>query len=599
MPRRERMTGKIPQAFIDDLVSRIDIVDVIDSRVPLRKAGKEYKACCPFHEERTPSFTVSQDKQFYHCFGCGAHGTAIGFLMQYEHMDFREAVDNLAARVGLVPPTETAQASEARSQSVDLLTTLGAADQYYRRQLRKHPEADAAIQYLKSRGITGEIAAEFALGYAPPGWDHLLHALGTDPERREALCRAGLLVKKESGSYYDRFRNRVIFPIHDHRGRVVGFGARALGDEVPKYMNSPESPVFHKGAELYRLYQARGPMREQQYAIVVEGYMDAISLAQYGIRHVVATLGTATTRAHLDRLFRHCPEVIFCFDGDLAGREAAWRAMETSLPVLRNGRQVGFLFLPDGHDPDTLIRAEGAKPFEQRVRESTPLPVYLMQSLAKQVDLARLDGRARLIELAKPLIRQIPPGALRHLMFDSLAEMAQADRKTIDRVLDDGDRRQSRHRAVDTPQTPATPQPTTPLQVALSMLLQQPVLARIAGDIEPLQHLDNPGAGILVSVIHLIREHPGLTTPAILERYRDSPYFLRLNQLACHQHLLDESALEREFITKINNLRFDAEKTRVSALLAKAESGALSEQEKAELPEALRHLDRLGRERNR
>src|SRR3989344_2911744 len=430
------MAGRIPKQFIDELLTRSDIVDVIDARVPLRKAGKDYKACCPFHEEKTPSFTVSADKQFYHCFGCGAHGSAIGFLMDYEHMSFVEAVEELAARAGLTVPREAGAAFEKdKDTGADLLELMREAARFYRQQLREHPQAGRAVEYLKGRGITGEIARDFDLGFAPDGWDNLLRALGKDENTREALARAGLVVKKDSGGYYDRFRDRVMLPIEDHRGRIVAFGGRVIDKGEPKYLNSPETPLFHKGRELYGLFHGRDAIKRENRVMVVEGYMDVVALAQFGIDFAVATLGTATTRDHLERLFRHAPEIIFCFDGDRAGREAAWRALETTLPVLRDGRQASFLFLPDGEDPDTLVRKEGAAAFHARLSVAKPLPDFLFETLVKQVDLTRLDGRARLVELARPHLSKVAPGALQQLMQDRLSELSRFDPAKLSKLV--------------------------------------------------------------------------------------------------------------------------------------------------------------------
>ncbi|MDH3311393.1 MAG: DNA primase, partial [Gammaproteobacteria bacterium] len=426
------MAGRIPKQFIDELLTRSDIVDVIDARVPLRKAGKDYKACCPFHEEKTPSFTVSADKQFYHCFGCGAHGSAIGFLMDYDHMSFVEAVEELAARAGLTVPKEAGAAFEKEKDTgADLIELMREAVRFYRQQLREHPQAPRVVNYLKGRGITGEIANEFNLGFAPEGWDNLLRALGKDDNSREALARAGLAVKKDSGGYYDRFRDRVMFPIEDHRGRIVAFGGRIIDKGEPKYLNSPETPLFHKGRELYGLFHAREAIKRENRVMVVEGYMDVVALAQFGIDFAVATLGTATTRDHLERLFRHAPDVIFCFDGDRAGREAAWRALENVLPVLREGRQISYLFLPENDDPDTLVRKEGREAFLARLRKAIPLPDYLFDSLSRQVDLGRLDGRARLVELARPLLSNMPAGILREMMLGRLAELSRLETVTL------------------------------------------------------------------------------------------------------------------------------------------------------------------------
>ena len=351
------MAGRIPPSFIDDLLARIDIVDLIGQRIALRKAGKDFQARCPFHDERTPSFTVSPDKQFYHCFGCGAHGTAIGFLMEHDRLAFREAVEELAQRVGLVIPSDGEPIRTGPDQG-PLYQVLEQAAELYRQQLRSHPEAARAVDYLKGRGLTGEIAARYGLGYAPSGWDFLLSRLGRDPAGRQRLLQAGLITDQD-GKSYDRLRERIVFPIRDRRGRVIGFGGRVLGDGKPKYLNSPETPVFHKGRELYGLYEAQKARRKLERLLVVEGYMDVIALAQFGIDYAVATLGTATTPEHLQLLLRSAPELVFCFDGDRAGRDAAWKALQTALPLATGNQSLRFLFLPEGEDPDTLVRAEG------------------------------------------------------------------------------------------------------------------------------------------------------------------------------------------------------------------------------------------------
>jgi DNA primase len=416
------VAGRIPRQFIDDLLSRVDIVDVVDEYVPLKKGGKDHKACCPFHNEKTPSFTVSADKQFYHCFGCGAHGSAVGFLMEYAHMEFVEAVEDLASRVGLEVPREAG--AEARDESVQpVYDILEKANAYYQQQLRQHAGADQAVEYLRGRGLSGEIAAAFGLGFAPPGWDNLLNAIGRSATDRSLMSRAGLLVDKGGGGFYDRFRGRITFPIGDRRGRTIGFGARVLGDETPKYLNSPESAVYHKGRELYGLYQARKAAGRPERLLVVEGYMDVVALAQHGIRNAVATLGTAATEAHLEQLFRVSQDIVFCFDGDEAGRRAAWRALETALPAMHDGRQAFFMFLPEGQDPDSLVRSAGAEAFAAATAEADSLGTFLFDHLAAQVDLATIDGRSRLTALAQPLLARLPAGSFRELSERRLAEL--------------------------------------------------------------------------------------------------------------------------------------------------------------------------------
>ena len=415
------MRGRIPREFIDELLARLDVVEVIDRRVPLKKAGKDFKACCPFHNEKTPSFTVSRPKQFYHCFGCGVSGTAITFLMEFEHLSFPEAVEELAGEAGLEVP-DTGPARSGDNPTLPLLEILGEASRYYKDQLRSHSDASTTIAYLKQRGLTGEIAAQFDLGYAPTGWDNLSSTAGNE-EKLDLMVKAGLISKRESGGHYDRFRARVIFPIHDNKGRVIAFGGRLLDEGEPKYLNSPETPVFHKGSELYNLHRARSAIAQQQMSIVVEGYMDVLALAQHGIDHCVATLGTATTATHLQRLFRLAPSIVFCFDGDRAGRDAAGRALEIALPLLESGRQVSFLFLPDGEDPDSVVRDQGADTFRTLIESATPLPDLLFDTLLNQTDLTRMDGKARLATLARPLLSRVPEGPLRELMQQRLSDL--------------------------------------------------------------------------------------------------------------------------------------------------------------------------------
>lgn len=518
------MPGKIPERFINDLLARIDIVELIDGFVPLRKMGKDYKACCPFHEEKTPSFTVSSDKQFYHCFGCGAHGTAIGFLMEYEHLGFREAIEDLAKRAGMPLPTEVSSGPAPNDEIPQMLELMQTAERYYQRQLREHPQAHVAVDYLKRRGLTGEIAQRFGLGFAPDAWDGLINAVGIDAKRRETLVQTGLLIKKDSGGYYDRFRGRVMFPIQDYRGRIIGFGGRVIGTGEPKYLNSPETPLFHKGRELYGLYAARDTIKREQRVLVVEGYMDVVALAQYGIDYAVATLGTATTRDHLDRLFRFAPEIVFCFDGDRAGREAAWRALETTLAAMHEGRQASFLFLPDGEDPDTLVRKEGMEAFAARVRGAQALPDFLFRHLLAQVDIGRLDGRARLVELAKPLLARIPPGPFADLMIGRLSELARLPAA----------------RVAETSRRPAAPSRSPSgatgkkdlLRCAVALLIQQPDLVRFMPEADVLLGLPLRGSDFLFDLTALIKSDLSMNTAAILEHYRDGKYSHTLAQLA-------------------------------------------------------------------
>ena len=428
------MAGLIPQSFIDDLLSRADIVDVIDKRVALKKSGKNYSACCPFHNEKSPSFSVQPEKQFYYCFGCGAGGNAIGFIMNFDSVDFPQAVESLARDNGMeVPREESKAATKRRAETADLYTLLEEANSYYQLQLRKHEGRTSAVDYLKKRGVSGAIARDFGIGYAPPGWDNLLKACASTPERESNLLKAGMVIERETGQGsgqsggsqfkgYDRFRHRIMFPIRDARGRTIAFGGRVLGDDKPKYLNSPETPVFHKGSELYGLFEARKSTKKLSRLLIVEGYMDVIALAQMDIRYAVATLGTATSGAHLTRLFRIVPEVVFCFDGDKAGRTAAWRALEATLPQMEDGRQVRFLFLPEGEDPDTLVRKVGQAAFETLIDNATPLEQFFFDKLSSELDLDSHQGRGKLRELAQPLITQLPEGVFALLMREQLAQ---------------------------------------------------------------------------------------------------------------------------------------------------------------------------------
>ena len=415
------MAGLIPQSFIDDLLDRVDIIDVVNSRVPLKKMGKSHKACCPFHEEKTPSFTVVQDKQFYYCFGCGAGGNALSFIMEHDRLDFLPAVELLAKHVGLEVPREAVANPEAKQRRDDLYSVLTEVDKFFRKKLRSD-EAKSAVNYLKSRGLTGQIAAQFGIGFAPKGWDNLIKAVATNDEKTKLLADTGMLVvKPEEKKQYDRFRHRIMFPIRDQRGRTLGFGGRVLDDSTPKYLNSPETPVFHKGRELYGLYEARQALKEIPYLLMVEGYMDVIALAQFGINNAVATLGTALTDNHLQKLFRYTSEIVFCFDGDSAGRRAASRSLDIALPEMRDGVTAKFLFLPDGEDPDTMVRNLGTEKFKAKIENATPLSEFLFEELSNGIDIETGEGKAKLSKLSAPKINRIPQGVFKQLMLEELS----------------------------------------------------------------------------------------------------------------------------------------------------------------------------------
>lgn len=427
--------SRIPSSFIDDVLNRLDIVDVVDHRVKLKRSGKNYMACCPFHQEKTPSFTVSPDKQFYYCFGCGASGNALGFMMEYDHLGFTDAVEAAAKMLGLNVPYEDTQPGKPPKKESNLYTLLEQASQFYKQQLREHPERKTALTYLQTRGLTAEVCALFGIGYAAAGWDNLLKALGPTEQAQKQLLDAGLITENEDKTRkYDRFRQRIMFPILDVRGRTIGFGGRILGSETttapdgskikaggPKYLNSPETEVFHKGRELYGLYQARMSNRHLQRLLVVEGYMDVIALAQFDINYAVATLGTACGEDHLQLAFKYASEIVFCFDGDNAGRTAAKRALENTLPSMTDGRQVKFLFLPEGQDPDSLVRQIGKARFEQEIEQAIPLEDYFFRTLADGLNMHSMEGRARFSKLAAPQLHRLPAGVYRELMFQQLS----------------------------------------------------------------------------------------------------------------------------------------------------------------------------------
>ena len=416
------MAGLIPQSFIDDLLDRVDIVEVVNARVQLKKSGKNYKACCPFHEEKSPSFTVAQDKQFYYCFGCGTGGNALGFVMEFDRLDFLPAVEMLAKNAGLEIPREAAPDRAVSKQKDSLYSILVESDTFFRQQLRTNKAAGTAVDYLKSRGLSGKIAAQFGVGYAPPGWDNLLKAAGNDPGKIKLLDESGMIISRpEEKKQYDRFRHRIMFPIRDQRGRTIGFGGRVLDDSTPKYLNSPETPVFHKGRELYGLYEARQALKEIPHLIMVEGYMDVIALAQYGIHNAVATLGTALTESHLQKLFRYTSELVFCFDGDKAGHRAAARSLEIALPEMKDGVSAKFLFLPDGEDPDSMVRKHGTEAFQLDVQKAQPLSEFLFEQLSEGIDASTADGKARLSKVCAPQINRIPQGVFRQLMLEELS----------------------------------------------------------------------------------------------------------------------------------------------------------------------------------
>jgi DNA primase len=555
---------------------------VINARVPLRRAGHDFMFCCPFHAEKTPSFSVSPRKQFYHCFGCGVHGNAIGFLMAYERLEFLDAVEDLARLAGLEAP-KISSGDEGSSRV--LLEWLLQADRFFRRQLREHPARQRVVDYLRQRGLTGQVAGRFGIGYAPPGWENLLRALREAGATPDQLVEAGLVSRDEQNRLRDRFRDRIMFPIRDRRGRVIAFGGRVLDHEAtPKYLNSPETRLFHKRSELYGLYEARAHSPSLQRLIVVEGYMDVVALAQYGIAYAVATLGTATTAEHIERLFRVIDDLVFCFDGDRAGRAAGWRALEATLPFLRDGRQISFLFLPEGEDPDSLVRREGQAAFEQRLAQAMPLADYLFAELRTRADPETLAGRARLAEFARPLLEKLPEGHFRDLMEARL----QQDARLVHTRL----RPPAPTRTVDR----NAPLTRTPLRKAIALLLYRPELAQtVPPNDAALRNNHQPGIKLLVDLLDILHRQPQLRAAALLERYRDTregAILERLAQWMPEPELAeDQFGFEAEFADILDYLRRrdDPEEQWLETLLQRGAPSALSADER----EALRNFGKL------
>ena len=600
------MSGRIPDQFIDELLARIDIVDVIEQRVPLRKAGRDLSARCPFHDERSPSFTVSPAKQFYHCFGCGAHGSAIKFLMDYDRMEFVDAVEDLAARAGLKVPYEGGGKRAPTEDSTDLYTVLDAAAKFYQRELGKNDNARA---YFDSRGLDVQTIERFGLGYAPDQWDALKSALGTNEKRIALLEKSGMLTSGERGKY-DRFRDRVMFPIQDRRGRVIAFGGRVLAktEDGPKYLNSPETPLFHKGQQLFALWQVRQAHSKIPRLIVVEGYMDVIALFQHGVTQAVATLGTATTRDHAELLFRQCADVYFCFDGDRAGRQAAWRAVESVLPRMRDGRQAFFLFLPDGEDPDSLVRKEGQAGFEDRLKVATPLSEFFFGELSKDVSLESRDGQARLIERSRPLIGQIPDGAFRDQMDAYLTEKTTAQWSPKEGYKDI--EQQLRRDAITTakgqiprdylkadpksfrrPGTSTTEPPRmTAIRAAVALLLQNPGFVAAIEPPHLFSTLRQPGIALLSELIALCRERPEISTGAVIEHFGERDEVRALQKLAVMEFPGGEEQWKSEFLDALSQLDRQTSQQRIDDLMKQRDEGVLSDSDKQELGALLKMM---------
>ncbi|MBE9396436.1 DNA primase [Pontibacterium sp. N1Y112] len=627
------MAGRIPQHFIDDLLARVNIIDVLDGRVQkLKRTGKNFSGLCPFHKEKTPSFTANQEKQFYYCFGCGAGGNALGFMMEYDHLDFPQAVEELAKMAGMEVPREESQQNRQQQQQLkSLYDLLEQASQFYTQQLRSHPAREQAVKYLKSRGLSGQAAKAFDIGFAPPGWDNFLEKVGNDEKNRQLLEQAGLLIhNEERNSDYDRFRNRIMFPIRDQRGRVIAFGGRVLGDDKPKYLNSPETETFHKGRELYGLYEARKHNQKLERLLIVEGYMDVVGLAQYGIHYAIATLGTATSAQHLERVFKMVPEVIFCFDGDQAGRTAAKRALSTTLPVIKDGQEARFLFLPDGEDPDSLVRKEGTEQFSKRLDEGLPLAEFFFKSHSEEMDLNSMDGRARFSSAALPMIHTMKPGILKQMMLDRVSELTGLSQDQLESVVnlhsatqaapppqqapdsfvpdyyDEGDygdpellptypqpsQQSSKPRRSDTPRSGRG---TVQLsERIISLLLHFPTLARLCELPVKLDQLPENNIPLLCALIDYLKSHPRATLGTLYVDWQEDPvlsgYLMTLNGITYADPVNDIQKAEQILRDALPKLESRIDDLRLNELSKKI---SRSEEEKNELNQLLlkQHLN--------
>ncbi|TCJ97890.1 DNA primase [Volucribacter psittacicida] len=578
------MKGQIPRIFIDELLAKVDIVDIVNSRVKLKKAGRDYQACCPFHHEKTPSFTVSEKKQFYHCFGCGAHGNAITFLMEYDKLEFVEAIEELAAFLGLEVPYEQRNPSAKPQINYQTKRNLHELMQeithFYQQQLENHLSAQ---HYLQQRGLSAEIIERFQIGFAPDGMNNILQRFAKNRQEQNLLFDIGMLSRNEKGNVYDRFRHRIMFPIRDRRGRNIAFGGRVITDAKPKYLNSPETVLYHKGNELYGLYEALQINDSPDFLLVVEGYMDVVALAQFGVDYAVAALGTATTPEQIQLIFRATEQVICCYDGDRAGRDAAWRALNNALPYLYDGRQLKFVFLPDGEDPDSFIRQHGKQIFEQHLAQAQSLTDFMFAHLMAQVDLASQEGRSKLAALAIPLIKQIPGEMLRLYLRNSLAQkLGILDEKQLEKLLPI--QTNSHQSAVDN-------QPKlkhTPMRILIALLLQNPQLVNlITMDLSPLKQLNEAGFDLFYDLVEQCRRRPDSKVGHLLEHWRDTEHFKPLEILSSWNHLIKDDKIEATFIDTLLFLYEQWAEQRMNVLIAKDRSDSLTMEEKLEFAQLL------------
>jgi len=580
------MAGHIPRSFIDDLLARLDIVDIIDARVKLKKKGKNYGACCPFHNEKTPSFSVSQEKQFYHCFGCGVHGNAIDFMMEYERLEFVEAIEELASFLGLDVPREQRQGGNFQpnqpkansEQKRNLYDLMGSIAQFYRDQL-KQPKSKVAIDYLKDRGLSGQVVQKFGIGFVADEWDLVRKNFGQTPQTQDMLVSGGMLIENDKGNRYDRFRGRVMFPIRDRRGRVIGFGGRVLGDGTPKYLNSPETPIFHKGKELYGLYEVMQAYREPPKVLVVEGYMDVVALAQYGIDYAVASLGTSTTDDHVRQLFRQTDTIICCYDGDRAGREAARRAMENALAFLNANKILKVLFLPDGEDPDSYVRKYGKEALEKEIDNADSLIDFLLAEIKKDApDTDPKRWGTYVATNAAPLLNKTTDPSLQAYLWKELTLGTGWSDFQLQKFLN----------SLLTNNNDARPQPhkeikRTPMRVVISLLIQNPSYAQMVPDLSSVRELTVPGLSLFAEVLEYCHQHPNITTGQLIEHWRNSSHEALLSRLAGWEIPLDEDNEQDIFLDSLDKILAQCVEKQIENLQAKERSIGLSTEERREL----------------
>tara|TARA_R110000737_G_scaffold4096_1_gene13599 strand:- start:88 stop:1854 length:1767 start_codon:yes stop_codon:yes gene_type:complete len=583
------MAGMIPRQFIDDLLARADIVELIDSRVPLKKAGKNYQACCPFHTEKSPSFSVSQDKQFYHCFGCGEHGNAISFLMEFDRLEFPDAVEELASHYNMdVPreqnnrsPAQQKQDQKAYSQKQDDYELMAQISRFFQQQLKVATDKDVAIDYLKGRGLSGEIVKRFGIGYISDTWDGMMKVFGRSGQINQQLVDLGMAIQGDKNKPYDRFRGRIQFPIRDKRGRVIGFGGRVLSNGTPKYLNSPETRIYHKGQELYGLFEAKQANKQLTRLVVVEGYMDVVALAQHGVDYAVASLGTATTPEQLQTLFRTVKEVICCYDGDRAGRDAAWRAMDNALPLIQDGNSLKFVFLPDGEDPDSMIREQGQAAFETILDNATPLSQFLFEHLLTQIDMSSPEGKGAAVGAFVPYLAKLPESNLKDAIITKLANQFGASNEMQLKKL---------HKSfanVSQIKTKIKRTKITPVRLAIALLLEHPHIVETLPDANLLADLNMPGIPLLNQLLALCKQNPKVNSAQLLEHFRGQEAEKQLTKLMCMEHHIEPENAEGTFLDTIEKFLNVFIEQRTELLLEQSRNSKLTDEEKLELHELL------------